>query len=178
MNTFFNPTTEFVDKLVELIGNRFVVEIGCGKGDLLNELITRGIPAIGVDPYVDKSDITDLSLFLKILDFDIPRLKTFLKGITNNNKEVVFLVARPCHSGFPQEYFRQFEDFCEMIYIGFAKNLELDFERDLSIVTVQNGFPKHSDCDIVAIIIYRHSDRTTYIFLGYFLRLFRIFRFA
>jgi len=146
--TFFNPTDEFVDKLVEVINNRMVVEIGCGEGELMMELIQRNVKIIGIDPYVDTSDLS-ITRKIKILHYELDEGFDFCSTLIKNlNGNVVFLVARPCHSKFTQEYLNMFGHKSEMIYIGFAKNLEIDFERDISLVEILD-FPEHPDCDIV-----------------------------
>ena len=52
---FFNPTDEFVDKLIDVIGDRIAIEIGFGEGDLLYALNNRKMPVFGIDPFVDVS---------------------------------------------------------------------------------------------------------------------------
>lgn len=152
---FFNPTNEFVDKLAEIIGDRMVLEIGCGDGDLLKALLDRGVSALGIDPFVNTIDL-DSEILSSILSFDIDQTIDLLHK-WKGEKEIVFLTARPCHSGFPQEYLSMFGDNHEMIYIGFAKNLELDFERELSFVRFIQ-FPDHPDCDSVAILRRGHYN--------------------
>ena len=154
---FFNPTEEFVDKLIEVIGDRMVFEIGCGKGDLLKALMNKGVPIIGIDPYVDLMDV-DLEIRGKILPYEIDRVISMIDE-WKGKKKIVLLVARPCHSGFPQEYLSMFGDKCEMIYIGFAKNLETDFEREISLIRFAK-FPEHPDCDCVAILKNGHFDES------------------
>ena len=147
--SFFNPTEEFVDRLVEIINDRFVIEIGCGRGDLLASLIDKGLSCIGIDPYVDimNGDINK-KVSTKILPLQVEQVDKFINNI---KKDKVFIVARPCHSGFPEEYLNYFGRDHELIYIGFAKNLEVDFERELSFIRFVD-FPLHEDCDSVAIL--------------------------
>jgi hypothetical protein len=148
--TFFNPTDEFVDKLVQVIDGRMVIEIGCGEGDLLQALMKRNVKCIGIDPFVDISKM-ESELRAKILRFDQQTAFKMLFDLEKADTKMVFIVARPCHSMFAQEYLNMFGDNSEFIYIGFAKNLELDFERELSLVRFIE-FPEHKDCDIVAVL--------------------------
>jgi len=146
---FFNPTDEFVDKLAEVIGDRMVIEIGSGNGDLLKALLDRGISAIGIDPFADTTSLGP-EIRSSILPFDLDQTMGLVDQ-WKGKKEIVFLTARPCHSGFPQEYLSMFGNRHEMIYIGYTKNLEIDFERELSFVRFIK-FPDHPDCDCVAVL--------------------------
>lgn len=149
--TFFNPNDEFMDALVDLIGGRLVVEIGCGNGEVLDELIKRKIPCIGIDPYVDRNSLP-LHLNAKILPFHTEEGTKFVsKLIREGLREIVVLVVRPCHSNFVQDYLSSLGEKTEMIYVGLLHNLELDFERELSYITLQD-FPEHPDYNCVAVL--------------------------
>lgn len=149
--TFFHPTDEFIDTLIKLIGDRFVIEIGCGNGEVLEKLIERKIPCIGIDPYIDIDSIS-FDLHTKILPFETKEGINFVsKLIKEGNRKVVLLVIRPCHSTFVQEYLSSLGEKTEMIYVGFLHNLELDFERELSYITLQE-FPEHPDYNCVAVL--------------------------
>lgn len=146
---FFNPTEEFVDKLIEVINGRFVIEIGCGRGALLDALSKKGVKIIGIDPYVYREGINP-EISRKIMPYETEESIKLIEGITEKF-EIVLLVARPCHSKFPQRYLDSVKRGTELIYIGYVKNLEIDFERELSEVNFIK-FPEHPDCDCVAVL--------------------------
>lgn len=146
---FFHPTDEFIDKLVGVINERFVVEIGCGNGLVLEQLMKRGVKCIGIDPYVIRDEMSR-EMSMKILPFETNQAIKMIDEMAKK-MDVVLLVVRPCHSGFPQEFLNYTNRDIEMIYVGYVKNLEIDFERDLSLVRFLE-FPEHPDCDCVAVL--------------------------
>lgn len=154
--SFFHPTEDFMDKLQEVIGDRFVIEIGSGEGLLLKALIDRKIPAVGIDPF---SDFRALPLEQRGHIFKGDEDSSEMINPLLKIRKTVFLVARPCHNGFPDKYLRTYcyNNNVEMIYIGFVKNLELDFERDLSNIKLIE-FPNHPDCDCVAVLSLTDSE--------------------
>jgi hypothetical protein len=147
--SFFNPTEEFVEWLVKEINGRVVIEIGSGKGELLNALHEKGVKIIGLDPYVNpdglKRNVLAKTLSVLAEDFD------FIKFKKNLKTGVVVIVARPCHSDFVKDTLSNLPCDINMIYIGFSKNLELDFERDIFPIR-QLDAPTHPDCNIVVEI--------------------------
>jgi SAM-dependent methyltransferase len=139
--TFFHPTKKFVNGLAKLLKGRFVIEIGCGNGELTRALKDKGIKAVGVDPYSRNPEVIRI-------DQDSPILRKLLDTAIEKGENPIFLVARPCHSGFPGQYLFFNID---LLYIGFLKNLEIDVERETCSVKLVD-LPKTDDHDGVVLL--------------------------
>lgn len=115
---FFEPTDEFKFWLKDYAGDRLIVDCGCGDGDLVREMNALGSQAMGIDPryaIFDEPIPTDLASCL------LPMQAEDTDFI--NMEDVLLLVCRPCHNGFPFEIAERKNPKTEMIYVGFPKNI-------------------------------------------------------
>lgn len=119
---FFKPDSMLLDSLAEYLKGRKVIEVGSGNGDILKELHNRGITGIaGIDPHPHERLIHINGTIINVLNVRIEEVPAIMK-----NNEGVFLICRPCHSGFVQYCIENKHKKCELIYIGLEKNFEID----------------------------------------------------
>jgi hypothetical protein len=126
---FFTPTPAFWDWLEEKAQGRTIVDIGCGRGDLVRECNARGLKAMGIDPCYDLFQVqvpSDLSSC--ILPMGVEDCLDLI-----GSEDMLLLCCRPCHDGFPIHVVetRRRSPF---YYVGFDSNLE----RDLGSLTEFN----------------------------------------
>lgn len=118
---FFTPTPAFWEWLEEKAQGRTIVDIGCGRGDLVRECQQRGFKVIGIDPCYTLFDVlVPADLSNAILPMGVEECLDFIGG-----DDLLLLCCRPCHDGFPihvVETRRQ----SPFYYVGFYKNLERD----------------------------------------------------
>ncbi len=122
---FFTPTPGFWEWLEEKAQGRTVVDIGCGRGDLIRECEARGLAVIGIDPCYSLFGVTiPADLTNRILPMGVEDCLDFIEG-----DDLLLLCCRPCHDGFPIHVVeaRRRSPF---YYVGFNKNLERDLGRD------------------------------------------------
>ncbi len=118
---FFTPTAAFWDWLAEKAKGRTVVDIGCGRGDLVLECEARGITAVGIDPCFTLFDVpVPPELAAHLIPFEVIDCKDLLEA-----DDVLLLCCRPCHNGFPIDV-AEARRRSPFYYIGFEKNLDRD----------------------------------------------------
>lgn len=142
---FFYPTPVFWE-FMERHRHRFVVEVGCGDGDLLREMHDAGYRALGVDPRFSLFGIpvpTDLRS--SILDAEIEHATA-----ATSRPSTLLLVCRPCHSGFPRALREVRHPDSVLAYIGFGKNLDVDMGQDAEVLETIEGAGR--DDEIIHII--------------------------
>ena len=120
---FFRPNDEFINWLKKYAGGRVVVDVGCGEGCLLYNMMKAEIPCVGVDPYFPVISDPDR-------DFETPfgnivRQKGETSRLIQNEKALV-VIARPCHNGFCEKVILNKGPKTEALYIGLPRNVEED----------------------------------------------------
>ena len=118
MIRFFEPDEVMVNWLIEYAGDRFVFDIGCGDGFLverINEI--KPDKSYGIDIQWDYS-----KPLLPIFPFNA--LETKLVSKCTNS---LVLFCRPCHSDWFEEAIKLLPDDIKVLYIGLPKNLSVDF---------------------------------------------------
>lgn len=118
---FFKPNYNFWNWFSkEKDSHPLIVEIGCGDGDLLREMSCHA-PCLGVDP---APILFDRPIPMDLLNCYLPM--DILSTDLINEENALFLVARPCHSGFPGDFQKLRNPKSSFFYIGFPCNLADD----------------------------------------------------
>jgi hypothetical protein len=120
---FFYPNPSFVKFMAELVGDRLLIECGCGvEGLFLQKMLQRKVKAIGIDPMFDPlGETVPPEMVTKIVPVEA---ETF--GIISNLPNTVILTCRPCHNGFPGRINIARNSSSEQYYVGFEDKLMLD----------------------------------------------------
>ena len=132
---FFKPNQKFWTWLDKThVNYQTVVDVGCGDGDLVREMRDKGIQTMGVDPspiWLNREIPMDLLSCYSPLNImqclDLLKLPNML-----------FLVCRPCHSGFPDEMNHKRNKENGFFYIGLEHNIPLDFENPNLVLVESN----------------------------------------
>lgn len=128
INRFFKPDKEMLLWLKELANERIIVDVGCGKGDLLFDLARVGLTVIGIEPHCDASEIrrkfiTEFNEMLHLEKCYVSDSR-LLKVLTPDN--AIILICRPCHGNFVDEVIRANVNKVPIYYIGLPKNNGVD----------------------------------------------------
>lgn len=120
---FFKPNQLFFNwiKNEHAQHKRPIVDCGCGYGDLIRDLQAANLPVLGIDPrYEVFSEMVPRDLIGRILTMPAEDCQMVKRD------QLILLVCRPCHSGFPQSinYVRNTKSV--FYYIGLEKNVEFD----------------------------------------------------
>lgn len=127
---FFNYTSEFVPWLVETFPLSTFVDIGCGEGhlvqDILNYVAVEGTGGVKVRGYALGVDIRaqhnlDLDGYILQGDATTSRIGSLLQRIDNP----VYLFCRPCHSDFVEKTLTNSHP-DRAVYIGRASKAQQD----------------------------------------------------
>lgn len=129
--TFFRPTAAFLDWLTERYGGSdrevFVIDAGCGNGVLLEAMLERKIPCMGIDLQADK---------IRACHDRIGRILGATSAIhadvvghpITKMKECVLLFARPCHSSWVVDTIKASDSKHPALYISKRGNEEHDLQ--------------------------------------------------
>jgi len=119
---FFVPNENFKAWLSTCVHLRYhpVLDIGAGSGLMTKTLQDEGFACTGLDIMRRPEPHTMIQV---VQDETIVQL---VKDCTENTS---IFIARPCHSGFAERFFKLHLKFCNRLfayYIGLEKNVELD----------------------------------------------------
>ena len=116
---FFEPTDDFLDWLVEYVGDQFVIEVGAGKCEFTRAMHKLGIKAMAIEPRACSEVLKQCGNFL------LP-LSVQQAGIFLSDKLSIVIAARPDHSGWFAEVPELIHEDSELLYIGLEKKLDID----------------------------------------------------
>lgn len=116
---FFEPDIEMLMWLRNYIGKRIPIDIGCGGGDLLEEL---NIGGVGIDPFFTGDTFNLIEKGIHILPKRVQESREFIVALA---KKGIFIFSRPCHSNFVEETIDMLPKGTECIYITKPENIEL-----------------------------------------------------
>lgn len=114
---FFEPDEEMLQWLRDYIGDRLVIDVGCGDGEILEEL---GLKGLGVDPYFNGNSINLLQKGIHVLPYRVQDCKKFIQGIGDKG---IMLFCRPCHSNFVEDAISLAPEGMESLYITVPENI-------------------------------------------------------
>jgi len=119
---FFRPNEKFTTWAKNAIHMRYhqIMDIGAGSGLMTKTLQDLGLAATGFDIIRRPEPHT----MIQVLERDM--ICTLVKKMPES---AVMIIARPCHSGFAQQYFKLQLKFCYRLfayYIGLPRNVEQD----------------------------------------------------
>ena len=131
---FFHPNEVFWKWIEEESKKyKFVIDCGCGEGHLVKEINERNIKCLGIDPRYLLFDEIPKNLYNRILPASAEDSHFILE------KDVLLLVCRPCHNGFPALINDKRNKTNSFYYIGFEKNFEFDLEEDPKLILENVG---------------------------------------
>lgn len=135
---FFEPDDAFVDWLITYANKRVIVDVGCGTGHLIHRLQQRGYnKAVGIDPFFDRENIVKhVNSGGQFYNVDCVEAhdSMFIK-LPN----VLFIFARPCHSGFVERSARLTDKSSECLYISKLSNDGYDIDYKDHELLVHEG---------------------------------------
>jgi SAM-dependent methyltransferase len=120
--TFFDPTPAFARWLVAYAAGRPIIDVGCGDGRSLERLAGAGCRKfLGVDPAADGRLIRRFARRgVHVVPMEAERFT--LIGRPGH----LFVIARPCHSGFAGRVMAAAHAGSEVLYVGLPGNLGRD----------------------------------------------------
>lgn len=129
---FFKPNSQFAKWILEYANGRLIIDAGCGgEFPLTQQLISLGVKNIvAIDPFIDDTFLDfyrakNYDLFLeRSIHILTGTIQQFAK-LTQVDKDILIIFARPCHSNFVYETLKFKGDRTEVMYITKPKNLEL-----------------------------------------------------
>lgn len=144
-SSFVKPTIKLARWISNIAGNRLIVEVGCGNGELLHKLAKVHNKVLGCDPH---------SSLKKYYSGFMPLYADQLSII--KRQESLIVAARPDHSGWVSEIPTYMYSDSQLLYLGLENNIKIDWPNiddiKYTIVEPPNG------CDIdIAMVIEHHS---------------------
>lgn len=132
---FFVPNDNFVNWLNSCLHLRYhpILDIGAGSGLMTKTISDNGFSVTGLDIHRRSSTHTMVQVVPDDIITDIVDKTTQGTGL---------FIARPCHSGFAQDYFKRHlsKDRLFAYYVGLEKNIEIDLpEMSYGIVAEDVG---------------------------------------
>lgn len=154
---FFQPDREFLQWIKEYVGDRLVVDVGCGSGKLTERLRYMGVRVFGVDPYFDPKSLHEVNVrrikegqeLLHIISKPIEECGNYFQ---NQGDKVVLLFARPCHTKFIQNTLKMKDSETEALYITKPENLEL--YDDLGPFNLNKTLVQHKGWSVEEEVVY------------------------
>lgn len=117
---FFKPNHNFWSWIMTF-STRRIVDVGCGDGDLVREMMKAGLRPVGIDPrYI----IFDMEIPKDLFSLIVPLAADSVPEMYQEDN--VILCCRPCHNGFPADVVAMKAPTADFFYIGFEKNLDVD----------------------------------------------------
>lgn len=150
MVRFFESTPEFRQWLKNYVGDRMLIEIGCGDCSFIREMHAEGFKKmIGIDPryyLFDEKIPMDLANCVVAQDAEESNFVTL--------PNAVIIVCRPCHSGFPDRVCDRIHETSKFLYVGLDHNLDCDLDRPVEMVFNNCGFENENCWEV------RHEPRS------------------
>lgn len=138
---FFKPNNKFIKWLTNYAKNRLIFEAGCGTDPYLLKKLTNKTPAIGCDPHYNYQHRTT---GLQVIPMEINDCKPIIEKIQTKTN-ILFITARPNHSGWLTDIPKLMKPGDEWLYIGLKRNIENDEVNHHTPI----NFPKQTTADII-----------------------------
>ena len=159
--TFFNPNSEFVDWILQYVGDRLVIDIGCGNGNFMRKLKREGHnKLLGFDPFVDYHAFSysmreEFGEMVQFLPYEFAG--DFGKNLLSKmpTETLICFLNRPCHSPLlVRDTYKLCKELgVELIYIGLEKNFDLDLDEWDIPYTILEHKGKSKDGEIVLKLV-------------------------
>lgn len=119
---FFKPNDKFKEWLEQSIHIKYnhIIDMGAGRGLMTHFMQEMGLKVTGFDIHLRDNPATDIQICRPEI------AQSIIRQLKNSP---VLMIARPCHNGFANEYFKFWIHKCHNLfayYIGLERNVEND----------------------------------------------------
>ncbi len=117
---FFEFEPSFIQWLIRHAGNRPIMDVGCGEGQLVRALLSANFRRVyGIDiQCIQEQDLTPWIINADATEFSLLK-----------NRGLLLVMARPCHGPWIEKVIRRAELGSEILYIGRECYLEDDINE-------------------------------------------------
>lgn len=115
-NTFFNPTTKFIDWFVPLLKNKVVIEVGAGMGLLASKLQEKKLNIVAIDICNRDEECTHI-IRQDAIKFKYPRNSIVIIARPNRGTWIYDMMEKAFNDGASKIY-----------YIGLHKHIDEDIK--------------------------------------------------